>query len=180
MSDPRILLQDSGADSFLRGSDDPWWNESAWFGFAIPERAINGFFYYWVRPNMNIVAGGVAVWDAIGSHRDDCRYYHWFPFNPLPAGADMFSLRLSNGMSVQTLEPLRAYRLGFEAEACSLDLTWRGVTPAYDVSFGSNGSGQATEGTEDRPDAQPAALRRPLVCRLVPGRVGGQRRVRLG
>lgn len=145
MTDARILLPDSGADSLLRGSPEPWWNESAWFGFAIPERGINGFFYYWHRPNMNLVAGGVAVWDATGSHRDDCLYYHWFPFNPMPAGADMFSFSLGNGMRVQTLEVLRAYHLTFEAEGCSLDLIWRGVTPAYDVSFSTGGK----RGTED-------------------------------
>lgn len=145
MSDDRVLRPESGADSFLRGSPEPWWNESAWFGFQIPERGLNGFFYYWVRPNMNLVAGGVAVWDAHGSHRDDCLYYHWFPFNPLPADADMFSFSLTNGMSVETLAPLREYRLSFEAEACSLDLNWRGVTPAYDVSFSTGGK----RGTED-------------------------------
>lgn len=144
--DPRLLDPASGADSLRRGSSDPWWNESAWFGFSIPEREVNGFFYFWHRPNMNLVAGGVAMWDGHGTHRDDCLYYHWYPFNPAPVQAGMFEFELSNGMSVRTLEPLRAYQLGFRSEGCELDLTWRGVTPAYDVTFGEPAT---TRGTED-------------------------------
>lgn len=143
--DPRLLDPASGADSLHPGSSDPWWNESAWFGFSIPGREINGFFYFWHRPNMRLVAGGVAVWDGQGTHRDDCLYYHWFPFNPAPAHADMFDFELSNGMSVRILEPLRAYELGFQSEACELDLTWRGVTPAYDVTFGGPAVARGTK-----------------------------------
>lgn len=37
-------------DSFHRGSDDPWWNESAWFGFMVPERELSGYVYMYHRP----------------------------------------------------------------------------------------------------------------------------------
>lgn len=127
-------------------SDDPWWNESAWFGFSVPERNINGFFYLWHRPNMKTIACGVAIWDDIGTHRDDCLYYHWFPFNPLSPDADMFDFETSTGMSIKMREPLRSYELRHEAPGCSLDLLWEGVTPAYDVSFGSK---PAASGAED-------------------------------
>lgn len=36
-----------------RGAEDPYWNESAWFGLMIPERKIHGFVYFWHRNNMN-------------------------------------------------------------------------------------------------------------------------------
>lgn len=114
-------------------SDDPWWNESAWFGFSVPERNINGWFYYWHRPNMNLTAGGVALWDDKGADRHDCLYYHWFPFNPLPRDGDMFDFSLSNGMRAELVEPLRTYRLRFEDDDCTLDLQWNGtVEPMYD------------------------------------------------
>lgn len=125
-------------------SDDPWWNESAWFGFSIPERAINGFFYFWHRTNMDLVAAGVAVWDEAGAHRDDCLHYHWFHFNPSPEGADMFDFSLSNGMSASLVEPLSAYQLNYESPACSLDLLFKGASPAFDVSFGNDPQGMGS------------------------------------
>ena len=134
------------ADRFLKGSDDPWWNESAWFGFSVPTLDVNGFFYFWHRPNMRLTAGGVALWDARGTHRDDCLAYHWFPFNPMPADAEMFSFSLSNGMAVETLEPLQSYRLLHRSPTVDLDLTWTGLTPAFEVTFGRDDA--AVEGTD--------------------------------
>ena len=110
--------------------DDPWWNESAWFGFAVPERGISGWFYFWHRPNMGLTAGGVAVWDELGADRHDCRHYHWFPFNPLPADGDMFDFTLSNGMKVEMIEPLREYRLSYGDPDLELDLRWSGTVEA--------------------------------------------------
>jgi hypothetical protein len=129
---------DAHADRLVVGSDHPWWNESAWFGFAVPERKINGFFYFWHRPNMKLTAGGVAIWDDVGTTRDDCLYYHWFPFNPMSPDTEMFDFQLENGMSVATREPLRSYQLTYEATGCSVDLLWKGAKPALDVTFGAD------------------------------------------
>jgi hypothetical protein len=30
---------------------DPLWNETTWFSFSVPERAIQGYVYPWVRPS---------------------------------------------------------------------------------------------------------------------------------
>lgn len=113
-----------------RRSDDPLWNESAWFGFAVPERNLSGWFYYWHRPNMNLTAGGVAVWDDSGAERMDCLHYHWFPFNPLPRDGDMFDFELGNSMAVELVEPLREYKLSYGDADCRLDLRWHGTVEA--------------------------------------------------
>ena len=47
----------------LSGDEDPYWSDSSWFSWAIPERGINGFFYNHFRPNMNCFLGGPAMWD---------------------------------------------------------------------------------------------------------------------
>jgi hypothetical protein len=38
--------------------DDPYWNESGWFGFNIPERNINGFVYYFHDVRTGVSGGG--------------------------------------------------------------------------------------------------------------------------
>ena len=44
----------SQADRFCaQPSSDPYWNESSWFSFSIPERKFHGMIYYFFRPNMN-------------------------------------------------------------------------------------------------------------------------------
>ncbi len=48
----------------MERSDDPYWTESSWFSWAIPDRGINGFFYNHFRPNMNCMLGGPAMWDT--------------------------------------------------------------------------------------------------------------------
>src|SRR5277367_4043237 len=111
-------------ESFFRNSDNPYWNDSSFNGFSIPEREIDGWVYVWHRPNMNLTAAGVALWDPNGSQRQDCLYYHWFNFNPLPSDADMFNFELENGLSMELLEPLRQYRAQYKSEECQLDLTW--------------------------------------------------------
>jgi hypothetical protein len=59
----------SKADQFCPiPTHDPYWNESSWFSFSIPERKFHGFIYYFFRPNMNLLVGGPAIWDPSGCH----------------------------------------------------------------------------------------------------------------
>jgi hypothetical protein len=138
----RILSANQHAEleQLRHNPPDPRWNESGWFGFAIPDHNINAFFYYWRRPNMNLTAAGVALWDGHGSHRDDCLFYHWYPFNQMTSDTKMFDFELDNGMSVALREPLQSYQLKMDTPACQLDLLWEGVSPAYDLSFNEHES----------------------------------------
>jgi len=58
-------------------TDYPYWSESSWFSWAIPERNINGLFYVHFRPNMNCVNAGTAMWDTSGQHVWQFLYYDW-------------------------------------------------------------------------------------------------------
>ncbi|HVW32262.1 MAG TPA: hypothetical protein VHL53_06970, partial [Acidimicrobiia bacterium] len=52
-------------------TDDPFWNESAWFPFHVPERELCGFVYMNHRPNMNFSMTGVGLWDPTGEETYD-------------------------------------------------------------------------------------------------------------
>src|SRR2546423_6194252 len=84
---PMIRPED---DSFHDGQGDPYWNESAYFTFVIPERKIDGLIYFWHRPTMNLSSAIVALWDPSGAETYDCLFYDFTPFNALPRDADMF------------------------------------------------------------------------------------------
>lgn len=113
-------------------SHDPYWSESSWFSWAIPERKINGFFYNHFRPNMNCLLGGPAMWDPSGHHPWDVLYFDWQLMRELPAGTygvdyDKYEFETPWGMSIHTLEPLRRYQLGYARAGFALELVFEAV-----------------------------------------------------
>ncbi len=125
--------------------DDLYWSESSWFSWAIPDAGINGFFYYHFRPNMNCLLGGPAMWDGSGEHAWDCLYYDWQLMRELPAGRfgvdyNKYDFATPWSMSVNTLEPLQRYRLGYDRNGFRLDLVFEAVAPPNRI--GDTASGQ--------------------------------------
>lgn len=135
----RVLLPEDDSWYGHKKSDSPWWSETGLFGFLIPERNINGWFYFWHRPNMNLTASGVAIWDGKGEERHNCLFYDWYYFNPFPGeGSDHYNFELDNGMRVDQLEPLNSYRLRYDCRSgqdCQLDLVYTGTVPPQEFSF---------------------------------------------
>ncbi len=120
-------------DQFCQSpTDDPYWNESCWFAFSIPEKKIHGFFYYFFRPNMNLLVGGPAMWDDTGMHTYDCLYYDWQHIQAMPEDAEKFNFTAQNGLSVQLIEPLKKYRLMYDRNGFGLDLIWTAISEPHD------------------------------------------------
>ena len=126
-------------DSFHDSHGDPYWNESAYFTFLVPERKIDGVVYFWHRPNMNLSAGGLALWDPSGEEAYDCLLYEFSYFNALPESADMFRCTLDNGLSVECPEPLESYGLSFKGDGGALDLSWEGFMEPWEWNPPSRG-----------------------------------------
>lgn len=122
-------------------SEDPFWNESSWFGFMVPDRKIDGYFYVWHRPNMNLIAAGIAIWDDTGTEHHNCLFSDWFNFNPAGPETDMFRYHLRNGMSCELIEPLWEYRLRHDAPTCQVDLNWRGMEAPLNLHWGHEKEG---------------------------------------
>lgn len=115
-------------------SDDPYWTESSWFSWAIPEENINGFFYNHFRPNMNCLLGGPAMWDQSGQHVWDFLFFDWQTMRKLPEGRfgvdyDKYDFITPWSMSIRMLEPLKRYQLGYDREGFKLDLTFTAIAP---------------------------------------------------
>jgi hypothetical protein len=121
-----IVPQD---DLLHRGSADPYWNESAWFGFTVPERSLTGWVYCYHRPNMNFSVGGVALWDPSGEHAWDCLYYDWGTPVPLSPDTEMFDFSLESGLTIRCHEPLTSFSLDFRGADCVVDLSWTSLAP---------------------------------------------------
>lgn len=109
---------------------DPTWGETAWFGFAAPERGLAGTLYPLFRSHFGVCALGVAVWDASAYEPWRARYARRLWHVPIPTG-DLDDLAIE-GLSIRCVEPLRSYRVTYrDGDRISLDLAYRGLIPIH-------------------------------------------------
>ncbi len=113
--------------------DNPYWNESVWFSFSIPERHIHGFIQYYFRPNMGLLNGGPVMWDPSGTYVWNCLYYNWSHLQPVPADAEKFNMTANNSLSVTMLEPLTRYAIRYDNEDFVVDLEWQATGPIHQL-----------------------------------------------
>lgn len=95
-------------------SADPYWTETCWFTFTVPERRLSGQLYPFFRPNQRVAAGAAYFWDDRGDQPWNCLYAKNFWHLPLPADARLSDLSLPNGIRIRCLEPLRRYELRYD------------------------------------------------------------------
>jgi len=118
--------------------DDPYWSESSWFSWAIPERGINGFFYNHFRPNMNCMLAGPAMWDTGGMHTWEFLFFDWQPMRVLPGGKfgtdyGKYDFSTPYSFEIRTLVAERSYKLKYDREGFRLDLTFEGACEAHGI-----------------------------------------------
>jgi hypothetical protein len=108
-------------DEFHDSTRHPWQTETFWTSFFIPERKISGWFYNQFLPNQGetgLYNGGAFVWND----EDESPYDVQVKGAPLPAERDLRDIVLPGGNHIQTLTPLKKYRVTrhdpgrFEAE----------------------------------------------------------------
>lgn len=120
-------------------TDDPFWTETAWFGFAVPERRLTGAVYPLFRPNLGICAAGVHVWDDTAEAAHEVLYSRTWWHLPMP-DHDLRSLRLPCGLSYDCMEPGQQYRIRFrDGGEIDLDLVFRGIHPPHVPMSGEHG-----------------------------------------
>lgn len=124
--------------------DNPYWNESAWFSFSVPQRRLHGFIQYYFRPNMGMLNGGPVMWDPSGTYSWNCLYYNWSHLQAIPAGSHKFDMTAKNSLSVKILEPLTRYAIRYDNEDFELDLLWSAIGPMHELKSQDRGQ-QATQ-----------------------------------
>lgn len=110
-------------------SDDPYWTETCWFTFAVPERRLSAQLYPFFRPNQGVCAAGAFAWDTTGDAPWNARYAKNFWHLPLP-DQPLSDLTLPNGIRYRCVEPLRTYEIGYldpDDGAFAVDLTFEAI-----------------------------------------------------
>lgn len=112
-------------------TDDPWWTETAWFGFAVPGEGLGGSIYQIYRPNQGVMATAVYVWSPGAENLWELPYYRTFWHLPIPPGAHPLDNELPSGLSISTVEPLSDYRLRYDdGDEIHLDLRFDAIAAA--------------------------------------------------
>ena len=111
-------------DAFHRPTDDPWWTETVWFAWMVPERGLLGYFYPVFRANVGVQFGGVLVVDGDGELPWELPVFNWDWHQQIPAGLDLREFRLDNGMRLACREPGRAYEFSYEARDIAFELRY--------------------------------------------------------
>lgn len=111
-------------------TNDPFWTETCWFTFAIPERKLSGQLYPFFRKNQGITSGGAFLWDPSGSQIWNCLYAKNLWHLPIPEDQDLTDIQLANGIHYRCIEPLSKYEIHYldpDAEEIEINLTFEGI-----------------------------------------------------
>ena len=128
MAAGRVELTERDDDFHDPPDDSWWWHETCWFWFFVPERALGGWLYNWVRPNIGISGGGCWVWDDTSWVHWEVPYYANHSNLRLPTDRDLRDFRFPSGVHVKTLQPLTSYSLSYsDSAALSLQLRFDAV-----------------------------------------------------
>jgi hypothetical protein len=107
-------------------SDDPFWTETCWYSFSVPERKLSGQLYPFFRPNQGVTAAAAYFWDDRGNQIWNARYVKNFWHLPLP-DQPLSDIQLLNGLRYKVLEPLTRYSLQYDdpdGDDLHVDLTF--------------------------------------------------------
>lgn len=116
---------------------EPWFTETSWFSFNVPERKMGCWLYGWARRNMGNSGGGVFVWDPSGTTPWTVPYWKYQYTQPLPDHCDLRDFTFPEGYSVRVIEPLTRYHLSYrDRDLISIDAEFTALFPPHGFKSG--------------------------------------------
>jgi hypothetical protein len=119
-------------DTYHRASTDPFWVETTWWSFNVPERRLGCWLHAGYHTNRGTATWRVFVWDPSGSDPGRLAYYKLAEEVPMPADADLRDLAFAGGgFSVKMLTPLTDYHVAYADRDAGVDIEFehRSVHP---------------------------------------------------
>jgi hypothetical protein len=121
-------------DTFHTPPDDnPYWAETTWWSFNVPERKIGGWLHATCHTNRATVTWRVYVWDPTGTRPHELAYYQISPDAPMAStGNDLRDISFPDGgFRVKMLQPLTDYHINYADRDAdfAVEFEHRGVHP---------------------------------------------------
>jgi hypothetical protein len=114
-------------DAWHPRDDNPWFTETWWNAWMIPERKMLGYFYPVFRHNLGVQAGGVMLFDDKAELEWDIPVFDYGWHEPIPKDLDLRDAELPNTMTIKVLEPARHYEIGYNGRDMQMQLHLEGV-----------------------------------------------------
>jgi len=122
-------------DTYHPAGDDPFWVETNWWSFNVPERQIGAWLHCGYNAKRNEATWRVFVWDPRGADPGRLAYYRKAADVPMEEAApDLRDITFpQGGYSVKMLRPLMDYHLRYrDADAdVAIELEHRSVHPPH-------------------------------------------------
>jgi len=114
-----VDLLSAADDGFHAPGDDPWFFESSWWSFYVPERDLGAWIYHWVRPNQSTQGGGCWIYDATTPFHLEVPYYACYENLPFER-ATMESFDRQHAINVRAPYALTLAALPHLSEGASI------------------------------------------------------------
>ncbi|MGB0922381.1 MAG: hypothetical protein ACPG06_02620 [Alphaproteobacteria bacterium] len=104
--------------------------ETSYFGFCVPDKAINGEIYIWLHPVLKVMSASVYIWQGFKGQSLAADYVNHIHY--LPMVDQLQDYELPMGLKVKVVDPFNEVRISYEDAAAdtSFNLTYRAFGPA--------------------------------------------------
>jgi hypothetical protein len=121
--DAELLHQESPDADFTQ-------SETSYLGFNIPEAGIDCMIYHWFHPHLQVMSGGILLYQGYKQFTGQGEYVDYRNFLPYPDQIE--DVRYPTGVHVKVIEPLSALDLDFASPDGSVrfEVACRAIMPA--------------------------------------------------
>lgn len=115
-------------------TDDPFWTETNWWSFNVPERGIGAWLHTAYNTNRGVATSRVFVWDPRSPEIGRLAYYKAIIDVPMPPNPDLRNLTIpKGGYSLKCLKPTMDYHIEYSdpAEEFRLEFVHYGAHPPH-------------------------------------------------
>ncbi len=99
--------------------------ETSYFGFCVPDKAINGEIYIWLHPMLNVMSASVYIWQGFKSQSLAADYVNHIHYLPMVDQLEDYELPM--GLKIKVVDPFKEIRITYEDAMAdtAFDLTYR-------------------------------------------------------
>lgn len=127
------MITKDNAD-FMMPEDAPYnWCETNYFSFAVPEHCIFSSIYLLTRPKLGVTMSDVLIQDRINPAWEAQAYAD--NQQHLVCPESLLNYSLSNGVSLEVVEPLKHYRLAYQGiDDTEIELDFHALMDPFDMN----------------------------------------------
>jgi hypothetical protein len=99
--------------------------ETLYYGFSIPQHALNGEIYIWLHPVLRVMSTSIYIWKGFKTSTLACEYINHYHYLPFPQN-DVGDFTIEDiGLSIKVIDPLRTTQIEFRDPVRDVEFSLR-------------------------------------------------------